>query len=798
MTTMTAETLDQPTHRSSGGRLVATDGRTLPLLSAQVRADARGGLARTVLAQTFRNVHADPLQVTYLLPLPHAGAVSGFAFRLDGRRVVGEVDRLRRARERFEEAVLEGRTAALLEQERGAVFTQQLGNVPPGATVEAELSVDQPLDWRPDEGGWEWRFPTVVAPRYQGGPGRVADAGRLEVPIADAPVAPRIGLELTIRGAAGRASSPSHPLAFREEAGLLRASPAGGAAFALDRDLVVRWRAAAPGVALALDTHRPEAGRLAGRAFGLLTVTPPLAELRPRAVPRDLVVLLDASGSMGGEPLEQARRVVGALVDSLGAEDSLELVAFASAPARWRAAPAPATEANRRDALRWLAELRAGGGTELREGLRAALAGLRPGAQRQVVLVTDGLVGFEQEVVAELRGALPAGSRVHTVGVGSAVNRSLTGPAARAGRGREVVIGLGEDPEGAAAVLRAHTAAPLVTDLRLEGSALRAHAPARLPDLYAGAPARIALELAPGGGALVVRGETPDGAFERRLEVAPVAHGGLAAAAALFGREGVEDLELDRAAGDADGPIDAAVERLGLEFQLATRRTAWVAVSEERTVDPARPVRREEVPQALPHGMSAEGLGLRGAAGPRAARAALLHATGRLAAGAPAPAPTARRAAEAPVATARASGRPSQEALRGPPPAGKAAKESVRLPAGGIALEPGPAVRRLAARIRRVGDRLVLEAELEGDGLDWRPPDEVRVALAGGGSRTLSVDLRSTTGAARLDAGQTLRLVLEAAGELSPGDVLEVEPKSVLEVELKLDGGAPLVLSVRH
>lgn len=786
MTTMTAEALDRSTHDSAGGRLVATDGRALPLVSAHLRVEARGGLARSVLVQTFRNVHADPLQVTYLLPLPHAGAVSGFAFRLDGRRVVGEVDRLARARERFEEAVLEGRTAALLEQERGALFTQQLGNVPPGATIEAELSVDQPLDWRPDEGGWELRFPTVVAPRYQGAPGRVADAGRLEVPVAEGSIAPRLGLELVVRGAAGRPSSPSHALAFREEAGLVHARPAEGAAFGLDRDLVVRWPAAAPEVALALDTHRTDAGRLAGRAFGLLTVTPPAPDARPRPVPRDLIVLLDASGSMGGQPLDQARRVVGALVDSLGPEDQLELVAFANEPARWNRGPVAATGRNKRDALRWLAKLRASGGTEMREGLRAALAGLRPGAQRQVVLVTDGLIGFEQEVVAEIRASLPEGSRVHTVGVGSAVNRSLTGPAARAGRGREVVIGLGEDAERAAAVLRAHTAAPLVTGLRLSGSALRAHAPARLPDLHAGAPALVALELAPEGGALVLQGTTADGAFERRLEVAPVASGGLAAAAARFGREAIEDLELALAAGDRRAPIDQAVERLGLAFQLSTRLTSWVAVSEEPTVDPTKPVRREAMPQALPHGMSAEGLGLRSAMGPFAAAAAAAAPMmmRRLSPGRPPPAPaaTARGAEQERSVEPEKTVRLFQEALEAPP----AGEEAAR---GGIALEPGPGAPRVAARVRKLGDRLVVEAEVDGAGLDWQPPAQVQVTLADGTSRTLTVDRRFTTGPGRVSAGHTVRLTLEAAGDLSA--------EAVLEVELELDG-APLVLAVRH
>src|SRR6185369_282539 len=400
------------------------------------------------------------------------------------------------------------------------------------------------------------------------------------------PLPPRLTLSLTVRDdlpPGRRPESPSHALAFGEEGALVRAAFQAEGGVPLDRDVVVRWPAALPAVGVALDTFRPDGGRLGdGRTFGLLTLTPPAAGQRPRAVPRDLIVLLDTSGSMAGEPIDQARRVVAALVDSLGPQDRLELIAFSHAPRRWRKDAVEATEPSRADALRWLAKLEAAGGTEMRQGLREALRGLRPEAQRQVVLVTDGLIGFEEEVVAELLTSLPAGSRVHTVGVGSAVNRSLTGPAARAGRGTEVVIGLGEDPERAAAALRARTAAPIVTGLEVAGSALVAVAPARLPDLFAGAPALVPLELRPEGGALTVRGATADGAFERRLEVRPAAPGsGSAALASLFGREAVEDLELRLAAGEARAAIDPAIERLGIAFQLSTRLTSWIAVSEE-------------------------------------------------------------------------------------------------------------------------------------------------------------------------------------------------------------------------
>jgi Ca-activated chloride channel family protein len=558
---------------SCGGYLVATDGRVLPLTRTELTADARGGIARTVLVQVFRNVHPEPLQVTYQFPLPHGGAVSGFAFRLGGTRIVGEVDLVRKARERFEEAIVEGRTAALLEQQRTSVFVQEIGNVPPGAEVEAELTIDQRLDWR-DQGAWEWRFPTALAPRYQGAPGRVPDAGCTAVAVADGSIAPRLSLALTVRDALApgkRPESPSHRMSFTAAGGLLRATLTAEEGAPLDRDVVIRWPVTAPEVGLSLDLHRPAGGRLGdGRAFGLLTIVPPAPETRPEPLPRDLIVLLDTSGSMSGEPLEQARRVVGTLVDSLGPRDRLELVAFSSSVQRWRRGAVEAGESSRKDARRWLSQLSASGGTEMREGIREALRGLRPDAQRQVVLVTDGLIGFEQEVVAEVLATLPPGSRLHTVGVGSAVNRALTGPAARAGRGLEVVIGLGEDPERAASALRARTAAPLVTGLEIAGSALVAHAPARLPDLFAGAPALVSLELRPEGGTLVVRGSTAAGPFERRIAVSPPAPGeGPAALAALHAREAVEDLEMRLAAGELEDEIDRAVEEIGMAFQIS-------------------------------------------------------------------------------------------------------------------------------------------------------------------------------------------------------------------------------------
>lgn len=628
-----------PTHAnatsSSGGTLVSLDGRALPLRQSALRARARGGVARTVVRQTFVNPYEEPLEVSYQLPLPVDGAVSGFRFELDGVEVVGEVDRKHRARERYEQAIVEGRTAALLEQERPNLFTQRVGNIPPRSTLVAEITVDQRLAWL-DEGAWEWRFPSVVGPRYMGAEGRVADADRVRVEVADKPLAHRMVMELTVADeipSGYRPESSSHALEALDDAtardhglwGYRSAALRDGSAVRvgfrdregvrLDRDVVVRWAVAERDPGLSLDAVRaPDDGADRGALYGLLTIVPPQATSRMMALPRDLIVLIDTSGSMGGKPLEQAARVVSAMVDTLSDDDRIELIEFSSSPRRWRASPVAATEDHRREAIAWVRALQAGGATEMRAALLEALRPLRAGAQRQVVLITDGYIGFEREIVETVYQKLPADCRLHTVGVGSSVNRALTSPAAQAGRGVEVVVSLDDDAERAARRMVERTHAPLVTELVIEGEGVEEVSPARLPDLFAASPVLVSMRLGRPGSTVKVRGKTARGTWEQTLRVPEGAPWERAAAVrARFARDRVEDHELHLAAGGFASEIDREIESLGVTFQIATRLTSWVAISREVTVDPEAKRRRETQPQEMVHGLSVEGLGLRAA-----------------------------------------------------------------------------------------------------------------------------------------------------------------------------------------
>ncbi len=767
---------------------LVTDTSALPLESAALRVDARAGVARAVLEQRFKNESSVAMRVTYTLPLPADAAVSGFRFRVGERTIEGTIDKKKRARERFEEALANGQTAAILEQERTSLFTQEIGNVPPGATLVCEVEIDQKLRWL-DEGSWEWRFPLAAAPRYLGQPGRVADAAKVAFDVAEQTGA-RASLSMSVRDVvvAGRSpESPSHPLSCVDRGGAFRVELGSGNAVALDRDVVVRWPVATDRPSIEIDTCGPRDGRLAD-AHALFTIVPPRKDAHRTPVPRDLTILLDTSGSMGGQPIEQAKRVALAMVDSLAEDDRVEMIEFSNQPNRWCAEIARATTESKRDAATWIRGLRASGGTEMRSGILEALRPrhAREGALTQVVLVTDGLIGFEQEIVKEILSLLPRDARLHTVGVGSSVNRSLTQPAARAGRGVEVVIGLGEDPERAVARLLARSVAPAIAEIEVSGSALLEIAPAKVPDVFAGAPLLLSARVKREGGEIVLRGTTADGAWEERVRI-PASHAseGSGAIAALYGREAVEDAEMRIAAGAAPTAMDMLVESLGLSYRIATRMTSWVAIDTLPSVDPRDPTRHVEQPQALPHGLSVEGLGLR-TSGITPVAPMQAHGYGAVAGaparprshaaplgGAPPPPPAARPMPPAPAFERKkedfedlSAEAPEEEPEKtrsttvasSQPKAKKGFFERVR---GAFTGRSTTTIVWIGRIVFAKDGHLVIEIVAEGRMLDWKLASDA-VAISKNGTRTdLAVDASRTTREGHYDGGAIVRLALQ-------------------------------------
>lgn len=621
---MTSTSAVPGTYPARNAGLVSVDGRTYPLKSAQVKARAEGGIAATTLIQSYENPYQEPLEVLYTLPLPAQGAVVGYTMRLGERVIRGEVRRRAEAQEEYRKALVEGRTAALLEQDRADTFTQKLGCLPPGVGAQIEIEVLQPLVFLAAEGEqppqWEYRFPTVAGVRYEGAAGRVPDADRLDVDRASgegAPVRLEAGIFIADGGAAAiQPHAPGQEIVLEERDGGVAVTLRDK--MKLDRDLIFRWTAAqkevgvrfVEGKGLASDDGR----------YVLFTLTPPAAVRQ--GIARDLTVLIDASGSMSGKPISRAKTVVEELLRSLDANDRFEILAFANHVQRLIPRPAEATEKNLRKALEALANLDAQGSTEMTAAIVEALAPLRRDSQRQVILLSDGYIGFENEVIGEILRRLVPGARLHVVGIGSAPNRTLTRGAARAGRGVEILVGDDADARAASQRLLKATVKPVLTDVEVRGSALLALAPARPQDVFAGQPLVLLAEVAANGGNLEISAcqAGTSAKWSRRIEVLPAADTGAAAQArtdlplgALFGREAIEDLELECSAAGAGGnaaALENRIEALGLRHGIASRKTSLIAISEDPTVDPKDPRRRERLAVEVPAEVSAEGAGL--------------------------------------------------------------------------------------------------------------------------------------------------------------------------------------------
>lgn len=422
---MQTQSTSAPPH--SAPALVSANGRTYPLVSSRLVARAEGGMALSTLHQQYGNPHPEALEVVYTMPLPADGAVLGYTIIIGDRRIEGVVRSREDAARAYREALYEGRTAGLLEQERADTFTQKLGNIPPGTDVSVAIQVLHPLAFRPAEvergadvdpatfehpwvivdpmldhaapgvfePSWEYRFPTVTGVRYMGGPREVPDAGRLSPDRAAGGTPARITLELELADVAdpGTVSSPSHSLSCRPLGSGARGDRSGGGFLVslaegarLDRDLVIQWSAAAPEVGVRV----VEGGGLPGDdgRYAMVTILPPAVP--DATVRRDVTVLLDTSGSMSGLPLELGKQVIQVFLETLEPTDRFELLTFGSRVGRLTQGMVPADAGNVLRALARMHAEQANGHTDMQAGVEAALQPLREDSQRQVVLVTDG------------------------------------------------------------------------------------------------------------------------------------------------------------------------------------------------------------------------------------------------------------------------------------------------------------------------------------------------------------------------------------------------------------------------
>lgn len=592
------------------GTLVERSGKgqsPLPLAGVQISARVGDRVAEVSVSQTFVNTHDGPIEVVYIFPLSGGSSLSDFEMTAGGKTIKAVLAEREKARQDYHRALESGRSAALLEQERDDVFTVSLGNLPPGLDATIRLVYSERLPFF-DDGRTELRLPLVVAPRYIPGQpldGESAGSGPHpdtdEVPDASRITPPQLApgwnpetslrLDVELHGTASQLTCSQHAVRQTFDTGRTRIELARADEL-LDRDFVLRWRLADDASAPTLAYYR----RGDDDFYGLLSIAAPgETDSSVTGQQRDVVFLLDRSGSMSGAKMASATRACECLLRTLGPSDRFGIAAFDnvsdwfegdSASRRLTAADEDGTGRGES----WLRKIAARGGTEILPALTEALDLFARASEKTrtavIVLITDGQVGNEGAVLKLIQNA-DSRIRLFTVGVDSAVNSGLLSNLARIGRGTSVIVEPGAALEDALISIGRDIGLPLVTDLTIEdagNSSLDATslAPSRVSDLFEGRATSVSFRTrtpAP----IRVRGVRHDGsAYDvvvtgRTIDLPAVAH--------LWARARITDLQDQyRLQTRRQDTLRTEIVETSIGYRVLSRFTAYLAVNEDEMV----------------------------------------------------------------------------------------------------------------------------------------------------------------------------------------------------------------------
>ncbi|MGY4831354.1 VIT and vWA domain-containing protein [Sphaerotilaceae bacterium SBD11-9] len=589
----------------------------LPLKSTQVDVRIAGVIADVTVTQRYRNEGQRPIEARYLFPASTQAAVYAMNVRLGDRLLTARIKEKQQARIEYQAAKREGKTSALLEQQRPNVFEMNVANILPGDDVAVELRYTELLT--PREAVYGFVFPTVVGPRYNS-PASTAPIGGAylkagEPTHASFDIRVRLDTPVPVK----EIGSPSHDISV-DGAGSWHAAVAlKPTTLAVNnRDFILNYRLAGDRIESGLMLYRAGNRREddGGENFFLAMVEPPKAVASRQINPRDYVFVVDISGSMHGYPLETSKVLLRNLIGGLRPSDTFNVMLFSGSSRSLSPISVPATRANIEQAIRTINQMGGSGSTEIVPAIKRVVA--LPKAEdvsRSIIVVTDGYVSVEAEVFQLIRQNLNQ-ANVFAFGIGSSVNRHLIEGMARAGQGEAFVVTKPEQAAAQAEHLRRIIEAPVLTQVtaRFEGLDVYDVEPAQLPDVLGGRPVLLFGKWrggeagVPVNGKLIVEGRAADGAYRNELSTQGREDETSSALRHLWARQRIASLS-DQEALEGGSAQKAAITELGLTYGLLTQYTSFIAVDQRvRNPNPAL-MPKVDQPSPLPEGVSNAAIG---------------------------------------------------------------------------------------------------------------------------------------------------------------------------------------------
>ncbi len=580
-----------------------------PLKSLRVTTHITGTVAHVVVDQVFGNHNQKPINAVYLFPLPHQAAIHDLSIRMGSRVIRAVIQRKAQARATYENAARQGKVAALLEQERPNLFQQSVANLMPGTELTVRTVLDMPVAFVGDE--TEFVFPTAVGPRFCPA-GQVPDLGKIGAPRLPQGMVPPQSLSLNVELDAGvevtEISSPSHDLSLGNKGPWNSAVSFGlrDGSTSPNKDFVLHWktRGSRP-LASVVTEGKNQKGHF------LLQIQPPTLGDREQSAPKEVVFLVDQSGSMSGEPIAHLKKAMRKALREMDARDRFQIVGFSNVPVPFAPAPVIATPANVAKGIAFIERMDANGGTEMLDGIRRAFS-YKPveGVLRVVCLMTDGLIGNESQIIQAVGQEMGESTRVFTLGIGSSVNRWFLEEVAVMGKGQSQVATLDQDPAEAAQKFLDKIRRPVMTGIELSwnGIDIADQVPARLPDLFDGEPLVVTGRLlSNASGTVTVKGVCGGKRLRLEVPVSVIEARNNRAIGTLWARARIAEMERSNEGAPVSDSVEA-MTRLALEYRLASQYTSFVAVMDS-VVNKGSKAKTVRVPLPLPEGVTENALG---------------------------------------------------------------------------------------------------------------------------------------------------------------------------------------------